>query len=218
MSRYSPTHLTDGALLQSVRDELAHRGHATAKILAQLAEIDSRKLYLPLACDSMHAFCVRELKLRPQQAFKWMQVARAARRLPLLLDAIADGRLTRSSVVVLAAHLTEENVEQVLSEAAWKSESELERLVAARSARAEIIATRVDGTAGGTELQLSSRIVESASDPAPPAAPSEASSLADLAPQTHSLHLRLTDQELELLSAPRDYSRTPSPRGIRRRC
>src|SRR5262245_14348346 len=113
MQEFSFSHVSDGVLLQSVREDRAAHRRATARFIAKLAEIDSRKLYLPLACSSMHVYCVRELGFKEQKAFKWMQIARAARKFPAIFPAIAEGRLKKSAVVVLAPHLTEENVAEL---------------------------------------------------------------------------------------------------------
>src|SRR5262245_51349836 len=90
------------------------RNGATAGVLAHLAEVDARKLYLPKACSSMHMYCIRVLGLSESAAFKRIAAARAARDFPVLFEAIASGRLHLSAVVLLAPHLTEENVVAVI--------------------------------------------------------------------------------------------------------
>src|SRR5690349_24034993 len=41
----------------------------TASLLAHIAEVDARKLYLPAGYPSMHAYCVDELMLSEDAAF-----------------------------------------------------------------------------------------------------------------------------------------------------
>src|SRR4051812_12326807 len=57
-------------------------------------------------------------------------VARAARRLPQILGALGSGRVHLAGLRLLVPHLTEENCDQVLAEAAGKSKREIEELVA----------------------------------------------------------------------------------------
>src|SRR3954470_3224404 len=57
-------------------------------------------------------------------------VARAARRLPQILAALGSGRVHLAGLRLLVPHLTEENCDQVLAEAAGKSKREIEELVA----------------------------------------------------------------------------------------
>ena len=56
----------------------------------------------------MVAFCVGEFHLCEQAAFKRIRAAHAARRFPEILEALEDGRLHLSAVVLLSPHLTEE--------------------------------------------------------------------------------------------------------------
>jgi hypothetical protein len=112
----------------------------TAAILAHLAEVDSRRLYLPAAYPSMYAYCVGELRLSEQAAFKRIQAARTARRFPAIFAAVADGRLHLSSVILLAPYLTDETADELLNAAAHKTKSETEQLLAQRFPRTELLA------------------------------------------------------------------------------
>ncbi len=101
-----------------------------AELLVHLGEIDDRKLYLDCAFSSMFAFCTSELGFSEYAAYNRIMVARAARRLPALLDAIRSGQVHLAGVRVLVPHLAEENHRKVLAEAAGKSKREIEELVA----------------------------------------------------------------------------------------
>src|SRR5262245_6582671 len=70
MATYSLTHLSDGALLRDMAALVAQDRTTTAALLAHLAEVDARKLYLPAAYPSMFAYCVGELRLSEEAAFK----------------------------------------------------------------------------------------------------------------------------------------------------
>ena len=100
------------------------------KLLVHLGEIDTRKLYLDLGFPSMFAFCVGELGFSEDVGYNRIMVARAARRMPAILDAVRTGQVHLAGLRVLAPHLTIENHGKVLAEAAGKSKREIEELVA----------------------------------------------------------------------------------------
>jgi hypothetical protein len=143
MKCYQLSHLADHVLLRDLATLVAKDRGLTADLLAHLAEVDARKLYLPAAYPSLYLYCVHELHLCEQAAFKRILAARTARRFPAIFAAVADGRLHLSAVVLLAPHLTEETVDELLAAAAHKSKSEIERLLAARFPRPEL-PTRIE--------------------------------------------------------------------------
>ena len=101
-----------------------------AELLVHLGEIDERKLYLDRAFSSMFAFCVGELWFSEDAACNRINVARAARRLPVILEAVRSGQVHLAGLRLLAPHLTTDNQCKVLAEAAGKSKREIEELVA----------------------------------------------------------------------------------------
>src|SRR6267154_902293 len=117
--------------LRSATRELVRRSHGVeAALLVHLGEIDERKLYLDWRFSSMFAFCVGELGLSEDVACNRIDLARASRRLPVILEALCSGRVHMAGLRLLAPHLTPENQEQVLAEAAGKSKRQIEELVA----------------------------------------------------------------------------------------
>jgi hypothetical protein len=101
-----------------------------ADLLVHLGEIDERKLYLDWTFSSMFAFCVRELRLSEDVASNRIDLARAARRMPVILEALRSGQVHLAGLRVLAPHLNPDNQEKVLAEAAGKSKRQIEELVA----------------------------------------------------------------------------------------
>ena len=86
----------------------------------------------------MYLYCVHELRLSEEAAFKRIHAARTARGFPALFAALAEGRLHLSGVVMLAPHLTPENADELLAAAADQSKAELEQLLARRFPRPEL--------------------------------------------------------------------------------
>jgi len=101
-----------------------------AELLVHLGEIDERKLYLDRAFPSMFAFCVGELGFSEDAAYNRINVARAARRMPVILEAVRSGQVHLTGLRLLAPHLTTDNQCKVLAEAAGKSKRDIEELVA----------------------------------------------------------------------------------------
>jgi hypothetical protein len=196
MQNFSFSQLEDRPLLKSFRADVAMRRGVTARILAQLAEIDERELYLREAYSCFHAFCVGELRCSRQKGYKWIQVTRAVRKFPALLEAIADGRLTRTGVIILAPHLDEANSAELIGAASGKAAAEIERLLAERTARMKQMAEAQAPVLDGAENQLSARIVENA--PATNSAPSTRPDLTLSAPDEETL-VRLVGTDCELL-------------------
>jgi 5-methylcytosine-specific restriction endonuclease McrA len=201
MQNLSFSQLEDRPLLKSFRADVAmHRG-VTARIIAQLAEIDERELYLLEAYSCFHAFCVGELRCSQQKGYKWIQVTRAVRKFPALLEAIADGRLTRSGVIILASHLDEANAEELLGLTAGKSRTEIARIVAEYTSRMKVSAEAPIFQSVGGETQLSPGIVENA--PGPDSAALARPDLALSAP-TASTRVPLEGDECDLLRHAQD--------------
>src|SRR5205823_14583757 len=111
--------------------EIVRRGcEVEADLLLHLAEIDQRGLYRNRAFPSMFAFCVMELGFSEDAAYNRINVARAALRLPAIFEVVRSGRIHLSGLRVLLPHLTDDNHEEVLAQAARKSKREIEELVA----------------------------------------------------------------------------------------
>jgi len=126
----SVQHLSDRSLLdETVRLAATERG-ATVDLIAAIAEVDARRLYLGESCASMFVYCTRVLHLSEHAAYDRIEAARLARRLPTVLEQLASGSLTLTNLRLLAPHLTSANVEALMKEAAHQSKHEVELLIA----------------------------------------------------------------------------------------
>jgi hypothetical protein len=113
----------------------------TADLIACMAEVDSRKLYLPEGYASMFAFCVGRYHMDEGVAYRRIRAARMARRFPVIIEAIREGRLHLTAIVLLAPHLTQGSSD-LLKAAEHKTRREIELLLAQRYPRPDL-ATRV---------------------------------------------------------------------------
>src|SRR6476620_12501138 len=121
---------SDKELLAEVKRLTEHERVATADLIATLAELDARRLYLGEGCSSLFSYCTQVLHLSEHAAYGRIEAARAGRRHPVILDMLAAGLVNLTTVCLLAPHLTDENHVQVLNSARHKSKREVEHLVA----------------------------------------------------------------------------------------
>jgi hypothetical protein len=127
-----PSHLSDGALIAEVTRCARDERHVTAQLVAHLAELDARRLYLGAGHSSLFTYCCNALGLSADAAYNRVEAARACRLFPEVLDRLVDGSLTVTSVRLLARHLTAENHRELLAAASRRSKREVEELIAHR--------------------------------------------------------------------------------------
>ena len=80
----------------------------------------------------MFAYCVGELRLSDDAAYRRIRAARTARQFPMIFAAIADGRLNLNAVLMLTPYLSTDTAEELLEAAAHRSKPEIELLLARR--------------------------------------------------------------------------------------
>jgi len=72
--------LTDDELIAEVRRLVTCECEATAPLIAVLAELDERRLYLAAGCSSLFTYCTQVLHLSEHAAYGRIEAARAARK------------------------------------------------------------------------------------------------------------------------------------------
>jgi len=127
----SVAHLSNEELLTEIKSLAARERSATAALVASLAELDERRLYLGEGYSSLFTYCTQALHLSEHAAYGRIEAARAARRFGVILELLADGAVTLTTICLLAPHLTPENHAEVLEAARHKSKRDVEHLVAA---------------------------------------------------------------------------------------
>lgn len=134
MRDYCLKDLHDDVLLTGFKTLVQQDRLTTADLLAHIAEVDARHLYAAAGYSSMRDYCVA-LGMSEDAASRRIQAARAARRFPLLFTALAEGRLHLTGVGLLAPHLTEETLPELVAAASNRSKAEIEVLLARYSGR-----------------------------------------------------------------------------------
>jgi len=122
--------ISDDDLLRRLLDLLKQSRRVESELVAHIGEVDERRLYAREAASSMFTYATEVLHLSEHEAYLRINAARAARRYPMILTMLADGRLHLSGIAKLAAHLTDANCAEVLTRAAHRSKREIEELVA----------------------------------------------------------------------------------------
>ena len=122
--------LSDDELLKEVARLVGEERSATARLIAAIREIDARRLYLGQGCSSLFVYCTRALHLSEHAAYGRIEAARVAHRFPVVLEMLARGDLTLTTVCLLASHLTDSNHLDLLARARHRSKREVEEIVA----------------------------------------------------------------------------------------
>ena len=123
--------LSDAELVVTVKQLARSERKATAQLVAHLAEMDVRRLYLDQGCSSLFTYCTQVLHLSEHAAYGRIEAARAARKHPAILEAVASGALHLTAVSLIAPHLTPENVNRLIAAATHRTKRDVEEIVAA---------------------------------------------------------------------------------------
>src|SRR5438093_1897424 len=131
--------LSDQDLLARLHVLAGNGREASVDLLAHLATLDSRPaVYAAQGYGSLFSYCTQALRLSEDAACNRIEAARACRRFPVILDLLASGEVTLTSVRLLGRHLTMENHQAVLARARGRSRQQIEALVAELAPRPDV--------------------------------------------------------------------------------
>ncbi|HEY8148749.1 MAG TPA: HNH endonuclease [Vicinamibacteria bacterium] len=133
--------LSDAGLVARVKSLVARERDATAHLVAHLAELDTRDVHLREGYESLYVYCRDALGLSEGESYNRIEVARAARRFPIILEMLAAGAVNLTAARLLAPHLTPDNHREVLDSARGKKKREIEEIVARLSPRPDVAAS-----------------------------------------------------------------------------
>ena len=129
MHASAPSSLDSAALSRRLGELAGHEREVQVEFLFHLDEFDIRRAWAEEGYGSLWDYLLRVLHLREGAAFRRIAAMRVLRRLPVVAEALRDGRLCLSTVAVLGPLLTEENVGDLVARAAFLTKAEVERLV-----------------------------------------------------------------------------------------
>jgi hypothetical protein len=216
MSSYSRSQLSDEALQRQLIASFARDRTGMAELLADIAEFDHRQLFRAAGYSSMFVYCVEKFGLSEDSAYKRIRAARTAFRFPALFSAVAEGRLNLNAIVLLAPHLSDENVEELMSAACGKTRFQIEQLLTERFPKPDVaqvlraVRTREPAPISVEELwaapqdseqpPIEPKAPEQAARNLPaarPVGPSEPSRVTPLSPQRFKLQLTIGETALK---------------------
>ena len=210
--------LSDADLLSEVTRLVARERHETAQLIASLAELDARRLYLGHGCSSLFTYCTQVLHLSEHAAYGRIEAARAARRFPTVLELLAEGAITLTAVGLLAPHLTAENHRELFDAARHKSKRDVELLVARLRPRPDV-ASSVRKLPGAKRLESptpgrgpAQEAVPAPPDPAVASAPARPVAV-PLAPERYKVQFTVSRATYEKLRRAQDLLRHSVPNG-----
>lgn len=226
----SVTQLSDRALVERVKHLAQREREATAALIAHLAELDERRLYLAEGCSSLFTYCTQVLHLSEHAAYRRIEAARAAWKCPGILERLEDGSVNLTTVGLLAAHLTPENHRELLDMARHKSKRQVEELVARLHPQPPVPAsvrrlpTASPAPASPTRLQGGEAAAQPTGDAygvVPPVLPSSIGAppsarpavVAPLAPQRYKVQFTASAETYEKLRLAQDLLRHQIPDG-----
>ncbi|HEU0107797.1 MAG TPA: hypothetical protein VFT38_16570 [Vicinamibacteria bacterium] len=137
--------LSDQDLLTRVVVLAGNERDASVELVAHLAALDARPAaFAAEGHGSLFTYCTEVLRLSEDATCNRIQAARACRDFPVILDLLASGAMSLTSVRMLRPHLTPENHEAVLTRASGRSRRQIEALIAELAPRPDVPSFRAE--------------------------------------------------------------------------
>ena len=163
MTAKTPSSLDARTLARRLGEFASDERQVQVDFLLHLDEFDRRRAYLELGYGSLWTFCLESLHLREGPAGRRITAMRVLRRFPRLAGALRDGKLCLTTLALLGPVLTEENADDLLARAAFKTTADVDHLVAS-------LRPRQAPRAGLRQLTVPARAASGAVPEAPPGA------------------------------------------------
>ncbi len=207
--------LSNHELLARVKSLAQAEREATAVLIAHLAELDERCLYLAEGYSSLFMYCTQVLHLSEHAAYGRIEAARATRKFPLLLELLSEGSVTLTTVGLLAPHLTAENHQDLLGRARYQSKRAVEELIARLCPQPPVPAVVLRLPAPSHRPESPALLdAGRAGPPVPPPAPARRpATVAPLAPQRYRVQFTASAETDEKLRLAQDLLRHQIPDG-----
>src|SRR5262249_4894627 len=130
MTSYSLQHESAQALRTGMVAGFTCERSNGARLLAYIAEFDQRRAWREAGYNCMSAYLVGEFNISDESAYKRTNAARVAYQYPLLFEAVADGRLHLSAIILLGPRIAPGNVDHLVAIASHQTCEEIRRLLA----------------------------------------------------------------------------------------
>jgi hypothetical protein len=130
--------VADGELLSRLERLVRADRALSVKLLVHLGEVEERKPYLERGSSSMYAYCMTSLGMSEAETYLRLLAAKTGKRIPLVLERLADGGLHLTAIKLLAPLLTVSNHVVLLDRARGMSKRQLEVLVAELAPKVDV--------------------------------------------------------------------------------
>lgn len=129
-TRFPYRRFTDSQVTEALDGAAANERRSAADFIECLEEFDRRQLHLVAGFSSLYGYCQQRLRLSEDAAYKRIELARAYRRHPHLLEMLDDGRLSLTTACMIVKSARGEKAEALMAEAAFKSKRAVELILA----------------------------------------------------------------------------------------
>jgi hypothetical protein len=132
MKLNAPSTLTDAELVETTGRLARSEREATVVLIAHLAELYGRRLHERAGYDSLFTYCMAALGLSESAAYDRMKAAKVARRFPVVLALLDEGRINLTTVRLVAPHLTPANHRELLDAVTGLRKRQVQEVLARR--------------------------------------------------------------------------------------
>jgi 5-methylcytosine-specific restriction endonuclease McrA len=130
--------LSDDALHAVVRRLTARSNVALADLLAHLGEVEARGIHRNRACATLYTYCVYDLRMSEDAAYRRSKAARFVRQHPELRGMLARGELHLTGLLMIAPYLGAERHSEILERVRFRSKREIAGLIAELDPKPEV--------------------------------------------------------------------------------
>jgi hypothetical protein len=122
--------MSNHEITQSIDRTFKNERQLQADFLVLLSEISSRRLHIHLGYSSLMVYCVEHFGLTEFSAYKRMQIARAAKNYPGLIEAIRNNETNLTVAAMIAPQLKRETAAEQMKQCAGKSKGQVKKIIA----------------------------------------------------------------------------------------
>ena len=130
--------LSNAELLATIPTLVLAERSCAADVIEHLVVVETRGLHLEQACQSLTSFCIERLGYSEDEASKRARVARLVRRSPRALAELRSGAIHLSGLALLAPYVTEQNCDELFTQARGQAKRAIERFLAARFPKPDV--------------------------------------------------------------------------------
>jgi hypothetical protein len=218
--------VSDAELLVELQRLAGCEREATVHVIAALMEVEARRLHLGEGCPSLFVYCTEVLHFSEHAAYLRIEAARTAQRFPGVLERLAEGSLTLTTIGLLKPHLTADNHRELLEAARHKSKRDVEKMIAALRPLPPVpssVRKLPAPTAARPVLPADPEMAAQASDeridqtpravPPPPAVASRPAVVTPLAPERYKVQVTISRDAHDKLRRAQELLRHTIPNG-----